>query len=181
MDAYHCVVSKRDLRRYADRPLDRETLLKILEAGRRSGSARNRQPWQFVGVTQRNGLEHLARCGLVARHLRHAQAAVVIAVDGPGDLFDAGRCAQNMMLAAWALGVASCPVTLQRTDEVRRALNLPADRVVAVTIAFGYPHPDGRGRAERLALAVAARRGRKPLDTLVHWERYGERGGQADV
>jgi nitroreductase len=177
MDAYHCVISKRDLRRYADRRLDRETLAKILEAGRRAGSARNHQPWEFVAVTQRDGLEQLARCGLVAHHLRHAQTAVVITIDGPNDLFDAGRCAQNMMLAAWALGVASCPVTLQRVGEVRRALAIPAGRTIAITIAFGYPHPDGRSRTERLALAVVAPRGRKPLTAVVHWERYGGHEG----
>ena len=156
MDAYHCVISKRDLRRYADRPLDREILMKILEAGRRSGSARNHQPWEFVVVTRRDGLDQLARYGVVAHHLRHAQTAVLITIDGPDDLFDAGRCAQNMMLAAWALGVASCPVTLQRAGEMKLALGIPAGRTVAITIAFGYPHPDGRSRTERLALAVLA-------------------------
>ncbi len=172
MDAYRCIVTKRDLRRYTGTAIAREVLLQILEAGRRSGSARNRQPWEFVVVTDPAALTHLAR-GRFAGHLARAAAGIVLLVDTPGALFDAGRCAQNLMLAAWSLGIASCPVGLRDDGEFRRMLHLPEHGVLATTIALGFPDPRGRSRVERLALAVVAQRGRKPLESLVHWNRYG--------
>jgi len=173
MDAYRCIVSKRDLRRYTPTAIERPALLQILEAGRRSGSARNRQPWEFIVVTDPAALGDLARGGRFAGHLARAAAGIALLVDSPGALFDAGRCAQNVMLAAWNLGIASCPVGLRDDGEVRRILHLPERAVLATTIALGYPDPRGRSRAERLALAVVAQGGRKPLESLVHWNWYG--------
>lgn len=178
MDAYTSLLTKRDLRSYLDRPIDRATLLKILDGGRRSGSARNRQPWEFIVVTDRTVLGRLARCGRYARHLEAAGAVVVIAVEGVRDLFDAGRCAQNLMLAGWSLGIASCPATLHRDVEARRVLAAPDGLILATAIALGHPDPRGRGRIERLALSIIAGRGRKPLQTLLHWDRYGNRARQ---
>lgn len=175
MDLYRCVVTKRDLRTFTGQAIEPGLLRRILDAGRRSGSARNRQPWQFVAVTDREVLQRLARCGRFAGHLASAPAAVVILVEEQGHLFDAGRCAQSMMLAAWSMGIASCPVTLHHDAETRAALGLPEGPVVATAIALGYPDPRGRGRLERLALRVIAGRGRKPLADLVHWNRYGRR------
>ncbi|MDR7544736.1 MAG: nitroreductase family protein [Armatimonadota bacterium] len=175
MDAYRCIVTKRDLRTYDDRPIAQDLLLRILDAGRRSGSARNRQPWEFIVVTERAQRGRLARCGRFARHLATAAAVIVLVVDAARDLFDAGRCAQNMMLAAWSAGVASCPATLHDEDCAREVLGLPAGRVVATAIALGYPHPAGRGRIESMALRILVARGRKPLAALLHWNRYGAR------
>jgi nitroreductase len=175
MDAYRRLVSKRDIRTYADRPVPDDVLTRILDAGRRSGSARNRQPWHFVVVTDPTIRRRLARCGRFAAHLAAAPAVVVLIVDGPRDLFDAGRCAQSMMLAAWSLGVASCPVSLHDAQGTRETLGLPDGRVVATAIALGYPAPAGRGRIERLALRILAGRGRRPLPALVSWNRYGTR------
>jgi nitroreductase len=175
MDAYRCIMTKRDLRTYDGRPIEPEVLLKILDAGRRTGSARNRQPWEFVAVTERALLEQLSRCGMFARHLAGAAAAVVILTEDARNAYDAGRCAQSMMLAAWSLGVASCPVTLQRDAGVRAALGIPGGPVLVPALTLGYPHPEGRGTLERAGLRLAARRGRKPLASLVHWNRYGAR------
>jgi nitroreductase len=177
MDAYRRLASKRDLRTYTERPLPDDVLTRILEGGRRTGSARNRQPWQFIVVTDPALRRGLARCGRFAAHLATAPVVVVIVVDGPRDLFDAGRCAQSMMLAAWVLGVASCPASLHDDAGVRAALGVPDGPIVATAIALGYPNPAGRGRIERLALRILAGRGRRSLSALVSWNRYGNRRG----
>jgi nitroreductase len=175
MDAYRCVVSKRDLRTYTDRAIPADVLERILDAGRRSGSARNRQPWQFIVVADHEQKARLARTGRFTAHLSGAAVIIVIVVDAARDLFDAGRCAQNMMLAAWSQGVASCPATLQHDAAARAVLGLPSGAVLATAIAFGYPHPEGRGGTERLALRILAGRGRKPLAQVVHRDRFGSR------
>jgi len=173
MTAYGVIVSKRDLRSYTDRPLSEETLEKILRAGRMSGSSRNRQPWHFIVVRDRSRLRELAGFGRYTPHLPRAAAVVCVVVDGLGAMFDAGRCAQNLMLAAWTLGVASCPATLHREKEARAFLAVPDGHVIATAIAFGYPHPGGRGAVERTALRILAGRGRRPLASMASLERYG--------
>jgi len=173
MDAYACITGKREIRTFADRPLERGVLLKILDAGRRSGSSRNRQPWHFVVIEDRQRLRALARCGRFAQHIAGAAAAVVILVDAARDAFDAGRGAQNMVLAAWSLGIGSCPATLHRGDAARALLGAPGSKSIAIAASFGYPHPRGRGPLERAVLGVLTGRGRRPLASMVSWEEYG--------
>lgn len=173
MDPYRCVVTKRDLRTFTERPIDHQTLLKILNAGRMSGSSRNRQPWHFVVVRDRGRLRDLAAFGRFAQHIASAGAAVVVVLDDAASVFDAGRCAQNMMLAAWAFGIASCPATLHRASDAKAFLGIPPDKTLAVAISFGHAHPRGRGAVERSALRILAGRGRRPLAAMVSWEQFG--------
>jgi nitroreductase len=99
-------------------------------------------------------------------------------MEGPGREFDAGRLAQNIMLAAWARGVGSCIGSLFPTDNenhAKRLLDVPPERSVHTVIALGYP---AGTEALRLSSAPAnvrsaVREGRKPLTALVSWERYG--------
>jgi len=173
MDTYRCIVTKREVRTFTERPLPPDLLRRILNAGRRSGSSRNSQPWHFVVVRERPRLKALAAFGRFAQHVATAAAAVCVVVDSPRALFDAGRCAQNMMLAAWNDGVASCPATMHSADEARAFLAVPAGHVIAIVISLGYPHAKGRGAIERAALRILAGRGRRPLRAMVSWERYG--------
>ncbi|HEY4412977.1 MAG TPA: nitroreductase family protein, partial [Gaiellaceae bacterium] len=103
MDTFLAIASKRDERRYADRPVADEHVLRILDAGRLSGSSRNTQAWQFVVVSDRS----LADAVYAPDNVR--TAGLVIAIVGEAGMFDVGRCAQNMMLAAWDIGIVSCP------------------------------------------------------------------------
>src|SRR5688572_8446554 len=98
MDAYLAITSKRDWRSYADRTVPGDVVNRILDAGRVTGSARNRQPWQFIVVESPDVRERLAETVYVPEHVR--TAGLVVALVG-GANFDIGRAAQNMMLAAW--------------------------------------------------------------------------------
>lgn len=173
MDAYRCIVTKRDFRSFTADPIPDDVLRKILNAGRMSGSSRNRQPWHFVVVRDRQQLRELARFGRFAQHVATAAAAIAVVIDEPGHAFDAGRCAQNMMLAAWNYGIASCPVTMHHAQEAKQFLQIPQDKTLAMTLSFGRPHARGRGAIERAALGILTGRGRRPLESMVSWERYG--------
>ena len=172
MDAYRCIVTKRELRSFTEKPIPDDLLRKILNAGRMSGSSRNRQPWHYVVVRDRARLRELATFGRFAQHVATAAAAIVLIIDDSAQAFDAGRCAQNMMLAAWDFGIASCPASMHRAEEAKRFLGVSEDQALAVVISIGYPHPSGRGPIERVALRVLAGRGRRPLASMVSWERY---------
>lgn len=183
MEAYKTITTLRAVRFFTDQPLADETLTRILQAGRWTGSAKNVQPWRFVVVRKRETLERLAGCGRYASHLRGAAAAVAIITEVQSwAAFDAGRAAQNMMLAAWAEGVGSCIATLHDASCAREVLGLPPERQVQAAISFGYPDPaaapmiEGQPREKILASL-----GRRPLADLVYWEHWGQSGkSQAD-
>ncbi|WP_322795624.1 nitroreductase family protein [Tepidiforma sp.] len=164
MDAYRAIISKRDTRHFLPDPLPGDVLTRVLQAGRMAGSSKNSQPVRMVVVESAEGRARLATCGDYAAHLEAAPAAVAVVLLPGGSGFDAGRAAQNLMVAAWAMGVASCPVAMHRQECARAALGIPEECTVAMVIALGYPdlkHPLSQGRQ------------RLPLDELVSWEQWG--------
>lgn len=110
-------------------------------------------------------LKTLAGLDGYAAHLAGAPVGMVIVMPGAwaeGDAFDEGRFAERIMLAAAAHGLGSSIgwLTGRGREEARRLLNIPEGRTVRTGISLGYP-------------ATAPRRGRrKPLDSIVHWDRY---------
>ena len=110
MDTLLAIASRRDERRTLTEPLPPALARRLLDAGRLSGSSRNAQPWTFVVPVGRPRIEALAGAVSVPENVLTAGLVVAILVRGKGPvLFDAGRAAQSMLLAAWAEGVASCP------------------------------------------------------------------------
>jgi nitroreductase len=165
MDAYLAVVSKREVRDYLARPLEPEVERKILEAGRVSGSAGNKQQWTFIVVRSDDAVEGVAESVFEPLNVRGAAFLVAIQTHG-GPPMDAGRASQNMMLAAWALGVGSCPNGINDRVGLNRALGLDDEDKVATVLSFGYPAKrlDPRRRS---AEEWVERARRKPLDEVV--------------
>jgi nitroreductase len=163
MDAFLSIVSKRDTRRFAGRAVEADVRGRILQAGRLAGSARNRQPWRFVVIESREAKDRIAETVYVPGNLTGADFG--IAIVGPAGL-DAGRCAQNMMLAAWNDGVASCPNGMPEAARTAEALGLGEGEQPAVVLSFGYP-ATGRTAEKRSVDDWIAQADRKPLDELV--------------
>lgn len=164
MDVYQAVVRKRDQRAFLPDPIPAESLRRILQAGRMTGSAKNREPNRFVVVRDAARRRALAALSPYGRWLAGAPVVVVIAQTERHD-FDAGRCAQNMMIAAWGEGIGSCPAHLPEA-EVARLLGIPETMAVNRVIGFGYVDP------ARAAPPASVARPRLPLDSLVHWEAW---------
>jgi len=157
MDAFLAIASKRDVRDYAATPIPPEVRDRILDAGRLSGSSRNKQEWEFV-VVSGAAQEQLAEAVYAPENIR--TATLVLAIVGEARPFDVGRCAQNMMLAAQAEGVGSCPNGVR---EPEAAAAICGGEVKAV-ISFGYP---AKKRRERSVEEWSAAANRKPLGELV--------------
>ena len=155
------IASKRDTRSYADRPIPDEIVRRILDAGRVTGSAQNRQPWRFLVVEDADRRARLAEAVYEPGNVRGA--ALVVAIPGRRPL-DIGRCAQNMMLAAWNDGVASSPNGIADPEAAKEALSLEEPPTLVLT--FGYPARQP-GAESRSAEEWSARANRKPLDELV--------------
>lgn len=166
MDVFLAVVSKREVRAYADRPLPDEAVRRLLDAGRLAGSSRNRQARRFI-VLRDGALARAADTVWASENVRRAALAVAVVVRGKGPTsFDAGRAAQNMMLAAWNDGVTSCPNGMPDAEATGAALGLGDDERVINILSFGYP-ADGRTGADRSAEKWLGRAKRKPLEELV--------------
>jgi nitroreductase len=159
MDPYFAIASKRDERHYSSSPVPVEVRQRILDAGRLSGSSKNRQRWEFV-VVSGEARDRLADAVHVPENVR--SAALVVAVVGEASGFDAGRCVQNMMLAAWGDGVVSCPNGVRDADA---AAEVCGGDVRAI-LSFGYPSRP-REPESRSAEEWSARANRKPLAELV--------------
>lgn len=170
-DAYDLTLGLRAVRRFLDKPLDDEHLSRILEAGRWTGSAKNLQPWVFVVVRDRERLADLSSCGPFAAPVAGAAAAIVPVILPGGYEFDAGRVAQNMMLAAAAIGVGSVPVTLYDEDKAKELLGVPADHRARYAIALGYPATADENLL-RQQMRAGGMSGRKPLEEVVRDERF---------
>jgi nitroreductase len=156
VDAYTAIASKRDERRYAERPIPDEVVTRILDAGRLSGNSQNRQDWEFVVVSDRDALSET-----VWAPENVSTAALAVAIICPRAL-DAGRAAQNMMLAAWGDGVVSCPNGVR---DAEAAASLVGGQP-AIVLSFGYPATP-RDPESRSAEEWSARANRKPLDEVV--------------
>jgi nitroreductase len=167
VDVFLAVASKREVRKYAERPLPDDAVRRILEAGRIAGSSRNRQQRQFIVVADPYRREQLAEAVYASGNVRGAPLVVVITGTGGGPVpFDVGRAAQNMMLAAWGDGIGSCPNGISDADEVVRLLGLADDERPVIVLSFGYParasDPERHSPEEWIARAD-----RKPLDEIV--------------
>jgi len=168
MTAWDAIRSRRNIRAFDGRPIPAAGLDQILEAGRRSPSSQNWQPWDFIVVTDRAQLTELARVWRGGGHV--AQSAATVALIAPAAderrraQFDLGQATMSMMLAAAALGIGSGHSAVGDQELARRLLGFPDDRTCAFLISLGYP----AGRP----LAPVRRPDRRPFGEVVHWGRW---------
>jgi nitroreductase len=170
--AYRHVLALRVVRRYRPNPIPPEEMEALLEAGRWTGSSKNRQGWAFVVVDDRPGLERLAAAGDFTGPVLASAATVALVRLPGGNDFDIGRAAQNIMLAAAARGIGSCPIAFHRPEQAGEALGLPDGHNCTWSVALGYPDEQAEAEQRRQA-AAAGFTGRRPLGALVHHGRFG--------
>jgi nitroreductase len=173
MSVWQAISTKRAVREFADSPIEPEHLDRILQAGRRSGSSKNLQRWDFIVCRDRDHLRELASVGPWAAHLAGAAVGIALvtpqskAADDPlSVMFDLGQAAAYMMLTAWELGIGSVPATVYEHDLAQRLLGYPDTHHCEYILSFGYP-------ADPAELTAPNRPGRRrPLAEIVHDERW---------
>ena len=170
MDVSEAIRMKRAVRKFQEKPLPEDVVRAILNAGRRSQSSKNDQGWQFIAIRDKDILNALSQTGTYAGHLAGAALGVAIVTPNPEgkfqDLFDAGQAAAYMQLAAWELGVGSCLASIYEPEQAREILEFPPPWELRIALSFGYP-------AEEEKLSAAPKKGgRRPLEEVVHWDRW---------
>jgi nitroreductase len=163
-NCYQDILSLRSIRTFENRALEGGDLDAVLEAARWTGSAKNSQDWSFIVVTDPGQKDRLCEAGDFMAPVRNAPMAICLVQEPEGYEFDTGRLAQNIMLAADAIGLATCPVTLHREEVAADVLQLPDGVRCRYAIAIGYP--TSNSGATKMG-------GRKPIDALVHRNHHG--------
>src|SRR2546421_12435955 len=132
MQTWEAIASRRNVRAFDDRPIPVADLDRILEAGRRSPSSQNWQPWDFIVVTDRGRLRELAGVWRGAGHVA-GSAATIVGIGPAADnefgraQLDLGQATMAMLLAAADLGIGSCPAGGADLRPAPALLRLPQD------------------------------------------------------
>lgn len=146
-----------------DKPIPEESLQQILEAGRLAPSSKNSQPWHFMVIRNKDTLRKVSELTPTGAHIAKAPLALAILMDcAKLPEIDGTRAIQNMVLAAWDLGIGSCWVTNFYEDGVKDLLNAPQRMKLVTVMPFGYPAEPKTNR----------KKNRKSLQEIVHYERF---------
>jgi nitroreductase len=161
MDALEAIRRRRSVREYTGEPIIREDLEKIVDAGRLAATGSNRQPWDFVVVTDREMVERLK---VAAQWMEKAGAIIAVVMDPSSRwwLEDGAAAVENILIASTALGYGSCWLegyTLPHEKEFKELLGVPAEKRLLTLVPIGVP-------VEWPTIE------KKSLEVVLHWERY---------
>ena len=164
MDVFACVRTRVETREFKPDPVPEAVIRKILEAGRWSPSQRNRQPWHFIVIQQRETLQQLGAMAASGPYLADAPLAIAVVVEGArAPLIDGTRAISSMQLVAWEEGLGSCWIGSVDREGGKSLLGLPETCELITVLPFGYPTD----------AAKALKKRRKPLEQIAHRERFG--------
>lgn len=165
MDAIHVLKTRRSIRHYSGKEIDIKILEKIIDCARLAPSANNIQPWEFVVVTQKEKLAKIANAATYGKFIKHAAACIVVCgkKDSKHLIEDCCAATQNILLAAWSLGIGSCWVAGWKRSynpEIMNLLGIPEEMEIVSILPLGYP-------AEK-----PEPHGKRKLSDVLHWEKF---------
>lgn len=165
METFEAVRTVLAVRKYQDKPIPKQALRQIVDAGRLTASASNKQPWIFIVVEDKATLRELGALAKSGPYIAQAGAAIVVAIEhNPFAVSDGSRAIQSMILAAWSAGIGSNWVGFVGMDGIKPVLGIPEELDVLAILPLGYPaEAIGRGKKNR-----------KPLNEVAHGGRFGK-------
>lgn len=176
MDVLETIRNRTVVRQFKPDIIPDDILLKILEAARWAPSPFNTQPWEFIIIKDKETLKSIARYARYSGYLENAPMAVAVVVphlDGKFSWINsigepryaAAMAVQNMMLAAWELGIGMCWVSIER-EKVSDLLKVPGTHFVLTVIPVGYPETTPPKHDES---------SRKKLKDMIFYEKHGRK------
>jgi len=162
MDTFDAILNRRTIRKYTGEPVPHEVLERIVDAARLAASGNNRQPWEFVVVTEPDLLRRLR---IPEDHWMAKAGALIAVVMDPDSRWwveDGAAAVQNMLLACTALGYGACWLegyTVRNEETIRSVLGIPANRKLFTLVAIGVPDEQPV-------------KDKKTLQQALFWQRY---------
>jgi nitroreductase len=164
LDAIEALKTRRSVRTYQEKPVPRDVLETIIDTARLAPSANNIQPWEFIVVTEPEARKKIAGLAAYGKFIAQAGACVaVFAKDVKHYLEDAAAATENILVAARALGLATCWVAGYGKDyaePIREFLDVPEGYLLVALVALGYPSESPEAH------------GKRDLSEVLHWERF---------
>ncbi|MFX0200712.1 MAG: nitroreductase family protein [Candidatus Hodarchaeota archaeon] len=142
MKIQEAIIKRRSIRKYNTKPVSEDLIMQVLEAGRWAPSSDNSQPWEFIVIKDQNTRNRLSELSFWGRFLALAPVAIAIVTDphkSSTHIIDGACAAQNMMLAAWELGLGTCWIANLNTNETKRILGVPKELYVITITPLGFP------------------------------------------
>ncbi|MCW3988451.1 MAG: nitroreductase family protein [Candidatus Bathyarchaeota archaeon] len=161
MEPIDTLLTRRTVRKYAQTPIPQEKIDKILEAGRQSPSAVNRQPWHFILITDQSLKDRLGN-GIFNRHIRKSAFTIIGTytthdkISKRWGLVDTTIALQTMAIAAHLQDIGTCWIGDYNEQKLRETLNIPETTSIAALITFGTPQN------------TPAPKKKKPLNQILH-------------
>lgn len=165
MNVFDCIRTRPAIRAFRSEVVPPEVIKRILEAGQQAHSQRNRQPWRFVVIQDRETLKQIGILASSGPYIAEAPLAIALVIEGAKNPFiDATRAAECLMLAAWGEGVGSCWVGGLDRPKIKTLLGVPEEAELVTVIPFGYPTDE----------ETVKKKVRKRLSKIAYRERYGQ-------
>ena len=168
MTLMETIKGRRSIRAYDSKPVEKEKLEAVLEAARLAPSARNRQKWRFIVVTDPALRGKMLDACNNQQFVSQAPAIIVACGQEPGmmscgqpvETIDASIAFSFMILKAYEEGLGTCWLGNFNKDKVKAVLGIPENVSVVAVTPIGYPaeNPDAKPRDS--------------LDAIVSWDRY---------
>jgi nitroreductase len=161
MEALEAIRRRRSVRTYTGESIPREDLETIVDAGRLAATGSNRQPWDFIVITDRAMIEELK---VAAGWMEKAGAIIAVVLDPSSRwwLEDGSAAVENMLIASTALGYGSCWLegyTLPHEEAFKTLLDVPEEKRLLTLVPIGVP-------------TAWPTKQKKSLEEVLHWEKY---------
>ncbi len=177
MEFYDVIRTRRSIRKYQDKEIPEDVLMRVLDAGRIAPSGSNRQPWRFVVVKDKDKRQQIAEACYGQKFIAEAPVVLVCCsirctsgyepwkeAAGPRDVIIA---IDHITLAARNEGLGTCWIGALYPKEVARIVNVPEDIDVIMVLPIGYPLSDEM---------FTGKTSRKSMEEIVFYEEYGKGG-----
>jgi len=141
-DFLNFIKGRRTIRNFQDKIISNKEIEMILEAGRWTPSASNRQPWEFIIIKNKEILKNIAKTGIYGAPLRKAPMGIAIIgkkLENPNwYIQDTSLASMNMMLMAWTLNIGMCWIGSMDREYAKELLGLGKDDFLLTILATGY-------------------------------------------
>lgn len=147
MELMPAIAERSSILKFSTDPVERETLERILEAGRRAPSAKNRQPWRFIVIQADELRKKMEEASFGQEHVGQAPVIVAACTTNIDYTMPNGQLAYPidiafsvafMMMQAQAEGIGSCVITTFDESEVKEALSVPFSMRVVMLLLLGH-------------------------------------------
>ncbi len=149
MDAMKAILTRRSIRKYTKKEIDKKTINELLEAAMSAPTAVNQKPWSFIVIDDKKILKEILDFHPNAKFLTHADKAILVCGDLSIEklegywILDCTAATQNLLLAARAKELGGCWLGIypreERMENIRKLLGIPTNVVPLALISLGYP------------------------------------------